>query len=259
MDVAGQWTDVTDGVATHDGSSAITLIDKHVYRPTSANAWVGTDVTLPDKASVTVRPSTVANFAGNTYTLLTIIGGGDLTLYGASGVVETITALVKNGPGTLKIQDETAGGLRISGWTANGSAKVADIVINTSGSNTTLNLAAALDPPAGQSPLTVNIDSQAIITLMTLPTIPKLTGSGRIIMTNIAAITTAELGRLSGFKGILQTRSGGVTDVGVTSTETSIWTLSGAVEVKWADLLKMKGTVRLPAGTRINFVNNSSA
>ncbi len=253
-----KWVDATDGSIEHATGSSFELVDAHVYRPAAAVAWVGTDVTLPDKAKVVVRPPNVANFLGNTYSQLTITASGELTLYGVSGVQEIVTSLVKNGAGVFKLHDQTAGGLRIEGWTANGSAKIADVVINVFGSGTTLDLDAALDPPVGQSPLTVNLESQAIATLLTLATVPKLTGFGRLTLSNIVAIANAELGRLSIFKGILETRSSGTTDIVITTAETSIWTLSGATEVKWTDLKNMKGTVRLAASTRINFSGTGS-
>ncbi|MDP3641366.1 MAG: hypothetical protein Q8R43_02905, partial [Alphaproteobacteria bacterium] len=180
LNAAGQWTDVTDGTATHDGTTALVLTDKHTYRPTSATAWVGTDVTVPDKATVMVGASSVQNFSGNTYTSLTIAAAGKLILYGADGVAEVITSLVKSAKGVLTIEDRTSGGLTITAFTANTDAEVGNITINTFGAGTVLNLGVSLNPIGSAGPLTLNVDDSAIVTLTTLTSIPRITGKGRI-------------------------------------------------------------------------------
>lgn len=230
LHAAGQWTDLTDGTATYDGTTTIALIDKHTYRPTSATAWVGTDVTLPANATVTIGASSVPNFLGNTYTSLTVAAAGKLTLYGADGVSEVITALVKSAKGVFIIDDRTSGGLTISAFTGNGDAEIGNVTINAYGAGTVLSLGISLIPAGAAAPLTLNIDDSSIITLSTITSIPRLTGKGRIKLgASLMAILSTEVARLSGFKGELITASGGTTDISFTS-DAFVWTLSGATE-----------------------------
>jgi hypothetical protein len=253
LHAAGQWTDLTDGTATYDGTTTVALVDKHIYRPTSATAWVGTDVTLPTNATATIGASSVKNFSGNTYTSLTIAAAGKLTLYGADGVSEVITSLVKSAKGVFIIDDRTSGGLTISSFTANSDAEVGNITINTYGADTVLSLGTSLIPVGTAAPLTLNIDDSSIITLSTITSIPRLTGKGRIKLgASLMAILSTEVSRLSGFKGELITASGGPTDISFTS-DAFIWTMSGATEISYAIIKLMKGTVRLPATTKIIF------
>ena len=253
LHAAGQWTDVTDGTATHDGTTALVLIDRHTYRPTSATAWIGTDVTLPDKATVMVGASSVPSFLGNAYTSLTIAAAGKLTLYGADGVAEVITSLVKAAKGPFIIDDRTSGGLTITALTANTDAEVGNITINTFGAGTVLSLGVSLIPVGSAAPLTLNVDDSAIITLNTITSIPRLTGKGRIKLgASLMAILSTEVSRLSGFKGELITAAGGTTDISFTS-DPYVWTLSGVTEVPYAILKIFKGKVSLPARTKIIF------
>jgi hypothetical protein len=250
---AAQWIDLMDGTATYDGTTPLTLVDKHTYRPTSATAWVGTDVTLPDKATATIGASSVPNFSGNTYTKLTVAAAGKLTFYGADGVLEVITSLVKSAKGMFIIDDRTSGGLTISAFTANADAEVGNITINTFGTGTVLDLGVSLLPAGSAVPLTLNVDDSSIITLNTITSIPKLTGKGRIKLgTSLTTILSTEVSRLLGFKGELITASGGTTDISFTS-DAFVWTLSEATDVSYAVIKLMKGTVRLPASTKIVF------
>lgn len=249
----GQWIDVTDGSATYDGTTSLVLTDRHTYRPSSAIAWIGTDVTLPDKATVMIGASSVPSFLGNTYTSLTIAAAGKLTLYGADGVAEVITSLIKLVKGLLIIDDRTSGGLTISTVTMNADAEVGNITINTFGAGTVLNLGVSFVPIGSGAPLTLNVDDSAIVTLTTLTSIPRLTGKGRIKLgASLMAISSTEVSRLSGFKGELVTASGGTTDISFTS-DAFIWTLSGVTEIPYLVIKVMKGTVRLSANTKITF------
>lgn len=253
LHAAGQWTDITDGTATYDGTAALVLTDKHTYRPTSATAWVGSDVTLPANATVTIGASSVSNFLGNTYTSLTVSSAGKLTLYGADGVAEVITSLVKSAKGMFIIDDRTSGGLTITSFTGNADAEVGNITINTFGAGTVLSLGVSLVPAGTAAPLTLNVDDSSIITLSTITSIPRLTGKGRIKLgASLMTILSTEVTRLSGFKGEIITATGGTTDISFTS-DAYVWTLSGATEVSYAIIKLMKGTVRLPASTKITF------
>ncbi len=250
---AGQWTDITDGTATHDGTTALVLIDKHTYRPTSATAWVGTDVTLPANATVMIGASSVSGFLGNRYTALTIAAAGKLTLYGADGVPEVITSLVKSAKGVFIIEDRTSGGLTITALTANTDAEVGNITINTFVAGAVLNLGVSLVPVGAAAPLTLNVADDAIVTLTTITSIPKITGKGMLKLgASLMAILSTEVSRLSGFKGTLITASGGTTDISFTS-DPFVWTFSGAPEITYLILSKLKGTARLPANTKIIF------
>lgn len=253
LNAAGQWTDVTDGTATYDGTSALVLADKHTYRPTSATAWVGSDVTLPAAAVVTIGASSVPNFAGNTYTQLTVASSGRLTLYGADGVTETVTSLVKSAKGALVIEDRTSGGLNLTAFTASTDAAVGDITINTYGAGTTLTIGVSFIPVGTAQALSIYIDDAAVISLATITSIPRLTGKGVIKLTaSIMSIPLTEITRISNFKGTLITASGGTTDLVFTS-DSYIWTLSGVTEVPYSVIRAMKGTVRLAATTKITF------
>lgn len=253
LHAAGEWTDLTDGITTYDGTTPIILIDRHTYRPTSATAWTGTDVTLPANATVTIGASSVPSFLGNTYTSLTIAAAGKMTFYGADGVAEVITSLIKSAKGMFIVDDRTSGGLTITSFTANTDAEVGNITINTFGAGTVLNLGVSLVPIGGAAPLTLNVDDSSIITLSTITSIPRLTGKGRIKLgASLMTILSSEVSRLSGFKGVIITATGGATDISFTS-DAYIWTLSGATEVSYAVIKLMKGTVRLPASTKIVF------
>jgi hypothetical protein len=250
---AGQWTDLTHGTATHDGTSALTLIDKHTYRPTSTTAWVGSDVTLPANSTVTVGASSAANFLGNTYTSLTVASTGKLIFYGADGVPEVITSLIKSAKGVLQLEDRTSGGLTISSFTANSDAGIGNITLNTFGAGTVLSLGTSLTPVGTAAPLTLNVDDSAIVTLSTITSIPRLTGKDRLKLgASLMSIPSTEIARISGFKGELVTATDGTTDLSFTA-DPFIWTLSGSTEVVYAVIKLMKGTVRLPANTTIRF------
>jgi hypothetical protein len=253
LHAAGQWTDVTDGTATYDGTSALVLTDKHTYRPTSATAWVGSDVTLPAAAVVTIGASSVPNFAGNTYTQLTVASSGKLTLYGADGVTEVVTSLIKSAKGGFVLEDRTSGGLTLTAFTANTDAEVGNITINTFGAGTTLTLGVTFIPAGTAQALTINIDDAAVISLATITSIPRLTGKGVLKLTaSIMSIPLTEIARISNFKGTLITASGGTTDL-VFSSDSYIWTLSGVTEIPYSVIKVMKGTVRLPATTKVTF------
>lgn len=248
---AAQLTDIFDN-STHDGSALLTLDDKHTYRPTNAAAWSGA-VTLPSAAVVTIGASSVTGFGGNTYTVFTAEAGGKITLYGADGHAEVMTSFVKSSKGNLVIEDRTSGGLTVSSFTANTDAAVSDITINTFGAGTTLNLSADMVPVGAAKPLTLNIDISAVTTLTTITSIPTLTGSGRLILgASLTVIPLAESPRLAAFKGKITTHSGGTTDI-TFSAESYIWELSGSSTVSYAIIKLMKGTVRLPASTIIEF------
>lgn len=249
---AGQWTDLTDGVSTYDGSTEIALVDRHTYRPTSGNAFTATSMRLPASATVTVGACAVSGFNGNTYSAFTAEGVGNLTLYGCDGTPEVFTSLVKSTKGALIINDRTSGGLTISSFTAAGDALVGDITINTFGAGTVLNFADNMKPVGAAQPFTLNLDPAAIVTLTTLTSVPKLTGTGRLTLGNtLAAITAAEVLRIAGFKGLLTTRAGGTTSITFTADEYT-WTLT-ETEVDYSVIKAMKGTVRLPASTVVNF------
>jgi hypothetical protein len=252
---AGQWTDLTDGAATHDGATPIVLTNGHTYRPTSANAFLGSDLTLPAGAVATVGAASLQGFAGNTYTLFKVAAGGKLTLYGCDGVAEVFTALEKLAKGPFTMCDHTSGGLTISDFAASGDAAIADLTIDTFGTGTTLNITDALKPAGSALPFTLNVQQSAIVTLTTITSIPKLTGNGRLTLgASINAIPVTEAGRLAAFKGLLTTRSGGVTDIAFTA-DSAIWTLSGVTTVLYSVIKAMKGTVRLPASTIIQFTD----
>lgn len=250
---AGQWTNLTaDGEPTYDGSTEIILGDDSTYRPTSSNAFVASSMRLPVGATVMVGACSVVGFAGNTYTSFTAEGGGNLTLYGCDGAIERFVSLIKSTKGALTINDRTSGGLTISSFTAAGDAAVGDITINTFGAGTTLNFADNMKPVGNATPFTLNVDSAAIVTLTTLTSIPKLTGTGRLTLGNsFTTVSTAEVPRLAGFKGQLRTRAGGDTDFAFTA-DPYTWTLTEAA-VPYAVIKAMKGTVRLPASTVISF------
>lgn len=253
LQAAAQWTDVTDGAATYDGTSALVLIDKHTYRPTSATAWVGSDVTLPAAAVVTIGACSVPNFAGNRYTQLTVANAGKMTLYGADGVAEVITSLIKSAKGALVIEDRTSGGLTMTAFTASTDAEVGNITINTFGAGTTITLGVSFNPVGTAQALTLNIDAAAVITLATITSIPRLTGKGVLKLgASIMTIPLAEITCISNFKGTLITASGGTTDFVFTS-DSYIWTLSGVTEIPYAVIKAIKGTVRLAATTKVTF------
>lgn len=253
LNAAGEWTDVTDGTTTHDGTVALVLTDKRTYRPTSATAWVGSDVSLPAAAVVTIGASGVANFSGNTYTQLTVASSGKITFYGADGVPEVVASLIKSAKGTFTIEDRTSGGLTLTAFTANTDAEVGNITINTYGAGTTLTLGITFVPVGSAAALTLNIDDAAVITLSTITSIPRLTGKGQVkLAASLMTIPLADISRISNFKGILTTAGGGTTDLVFTS-DGSIWTLSGVTEVSYSTIKTMKGTVRLPASTKITF------
>ena len=253
LDASGQWTDVTDGSVTYDGTSALVLIDKHTYRPTSATAWVGSDVTLPAAAVVTIAACSVPNFAGNRYTQLTVVNSGKMTLYGADGVAEVITSLIKSAKGALVIEDRTSGGLTMTAFTASTDAEVGNITINTFGAGTTLTLGTSFNPVGAAQALTLNIDDSAIVTVASITSIPRLTGKGVLKLTaSIMTVPLAEITRISNFKGTLITASGGTTDMVFTS-DSYIWTLSGVTEIPYAVIKAIKGTVRLAATTKVTF------
>ena len=253
LDASGQWTDVTDGAVTYDGTSALVLIDKHTYRPTSATAWVGSDVTLPAAAVVTIAACSVPNFAGNRFTQLTVVNSGKMTLYGADGVAEVITSLIKSAKGALVIEDRTSGGLTMTAFTASTDAEVGNITINTFGAGTTLTLGTSFNPVGAAQALTLNIDDSAIVTVASITSIPRLTGKGVLKLTaSIMTVPLAEITRISNFKGTLITASGGTTDMVFTS-DSYIWTLSGVTEIPYAVIKAIKGTVRLAATTKVTF------
>lgn len=249
---AGEWTDLTDGDDTYDGSAELVLVDKHTYRPTSANAFVASSMRLPAGATVMVGACSVIGFQGNTYTSFTAEGAGNLTLYGCDGRVETFTSLVKSTKGSLIINDRTSGGLTIASFTAAGDAAVGDITINTFGAGTVLTIADNMKPAGAAQPFTLNVESSALVTLNTLTSVPKLTGTGRLTLGNsFTTVLIGEVSRLGGFKGLLRTRPGGITEFTFTADDYT-WTLT-ETEVTYAVIKAMKGKVRLPASTVINF------
>lgn len=251
---AGQWTDLHTNT-TYDGTTPLVLTSGHSYQPTGTTAWVGSDVTLPPNAVVTVGAPSDAAFLGNTYTALKVVTG-TLNLSGTDGRKEIITLLTKTAKGTFTINDRTSGGLTISTFTATGDAEVGNITINSFGVNTVLSLGVSLAPSGSAAPLTLNIDESAVITLTIITSIPRLTGKGRIILgASLMSISSTEIVRISGFKGEIVTASGGTTDLSFTS-DALIWTLSGVTEVQYAVIKLMKGTVRLPASTKIIFSSN---
>lgn len=252
LHAAGEWT-VTGSGATYDGSAEITLANGDIIRPTSANAFVSTQTTLPDKVVAEIERSTVAGFAGNTHTLLRVAASGTITFKGASGHLEVVTNCQKDAKGLLTVNDDTASGLSLVAFTASGEAAVGDIIINESGVDTILSIGLSFLPAAGKSPLTLNLTKKAKITLATITSIVKLIGDGALTLGDqLIAIPATDVPRLVGYKGVLTTRAGGTTDISITS-DLWVWTLSGAGEIPWSMLKLMKGTVRIPASRSINF------
>lgn len=248
---AAEWTDVFDG-STHDGSALLTMDDGHTYRPTNAAAWSGA-ITLPATAKATVAAPSVSGFGGNTYTTLTFDAGGALTLYGADGHAEVITSFVKEAKGLATLYDRTSGGLTVSGFTANNDAAVSDITIKAFGAGTTINLTDDMSPVGTASPLTLDVDAAAVVTLTTITTLPTLKGTGRLILgSTLRNIPLAQSPRLAAFKGRLTTDSGGTTDIAFTA-DSYVFTLSGVTEIPYSVIKLMKGTVRLPASTTVTF------
>jgi hypothetical protein len=247
-----QWTDLTDGIETYDGSISVDLIDNHVYQPTAVAAWTG-EVRLPESASVTIGAAAVGGFLGNTYSQLTVASGGTLKLYGSIGVPEVITTLVKSARGNFTLEDHTAGGLRVVGFSGLNGATVSEITINTFGVGTVLDLHTSLLPAGAAQPLTLNVQASSIVTLITLTSVPRLSGRGRLILGDtLRTLTMADVSRIANFRGQLVTSSAGTTDI-TFSADTYVWTLSGVAEVPYSVLKAMRGTVRLPASTRIVF------